>query len=557
MAGLRTTVAVVVAALLLSLLAPRDARADPIFADEFNGAALDPAWTVQNVGSESAYLLSEGQLILHVAKGSDQWAGVNRAPKLLKAQPDGDWTIETKITADTGNHSTFPGLVVYKDAASWLIWGWVSNYWLEASGMVRNSYQQIGAMATKYPYIRVRKAGNDYLFDASDDGVNWTNANVFTDANGVLNGARVGLIAKDWNRPGALPEPSYSVKFDYYREHAGDAMPSLLKGATSQWVATETGASSINKTHTVADVCGTDLGIMFDWRERTYITFGDTKSCKTTNQFVRSNTLAFSSDTDPADGLTFDGWVMDERGGAKEIIPEDIGGTTAIPSSAIAVGDRAYIYYMNVSNWGRYDGFWLCNFASLASADAPDDGTWRKWATTISWSPGDFNQLAVVRGAADPTTLYVFATPCGRYGAVKLMKVDQEKPLDKAAYSYFAGFDANGPVWSPSELRAVNVAGGPSGELSIRYDAALERYLMSYLDSFKSGIVVRESPNPWGPWSAPVVVARTSEYPSLYGSFMKTGFGDGATFYFIMSRFDLYNAFWMKGTLTLPEVRQQ
>jgi hypothetical protein len=526
----------------------RRAEAAITFSDDFSGPSLGPSWTWQNPGPGSSYSLSGGRLNLTVGANNDQWVRTDKAPKLLKNQSNAPWAIETRVASSSGHGSSLSGLIVYKDAANWISIGWLSNYWLEASGIVNNTFTgAVGVSATKFAHLRIRRLDSRYLFDASGDGINWTNVNSFVDAAGALNGARVGFWGKNWDR--ALP---YTVSFDYFREHSGNVMPSPFNGILStSKLAQETGYGSINATE-FADVCGTDLGVMFDWLDRTYVAFGDTRSCLRSERIVRPNTLAFSEgDPNLGDGLHFSDWIKDDDGEAKALFLPDVGATTAIPSGAIGLDERAYIFYMNVTNWDRQGGSWSCNHASIASAQAADHGTWTKHAGTVRWTTGNFNQLSVLKDA-NSSTLYVYGTPCGRFGSVKLMKVLESSILVKGAYQYFAGYNADGSTnWSAAEADAVTVAGGPTGELSIRFNAYLDRYVMTYLDQRKAGIVMRESPAPWGPWSAPVVIAQSAQYPQLYGAFMKSGFdaGGGRIFYYMMSQYGSYNTFWMQTTL--------
>jgi Domain of unknown function (DUF4185)/Beta xylosidase C-terminal Concanavalin A-like domain len=527
----------------IALLSVGFAASGCVFEDNFDPGDLNAAWEWQNPGLTASYSLSNGAFNLNVGKSNDQSMGVDRAPRILKQQNGATWTIETKIASSSGNASTFAGLTVYLDSQNWLLWGWFGNSSLQASGLIGNSYTQpFGVMDSKYPYLRIRKSGSAYYFDASADGVNWTNANVYRDSAGSLVGARVGLLGRDWNAGSGL---SYSVAFDYFRDSGSDLMPSLLSEVGPPVrVAQETGAASINPTDRV-DVCGADLGISFEWQDRTYFAFGDTRSCiKPTLR--RSNVLAFSSDPDPSDGIKFDGWITDSVGAAKEMFREDIAGVTAIPTGGVGVGPNAYLFYMSVTSWDSPPGAWTCNQTSIASARATSPGTWTKNFQTIHWAPGNFNQLAV---AKEGSTLYIWGIPCGRFGSVKLMKVQDTDILRQDAYQYFAGYDPSSqPVWSANEAQAVTVAGGPAGELSVRFNTHLGRFVMTYLDQRKSAIVMRESPRPWGPWSAPVPIVTDPPYSQIYGAFMPETTND-QSFYYMMSQFGPYNTFLMQTTL--------
>ncbi|MGI8419409.1 MAG: DUF4185 domain-containing protein [Candidatus Levyibacteriota bacterium] len=523
---------------------PSAVKASTIFTDNFSTSSLSSVWSWQNPSGTSSYTISKGSFNLTSAKGNDQWINIDKAPKLLKTQPTAPWTIETRILSNNGNANTHGGLVIFKDAQNWIGWGQISNSTLEASGIINNTFTgQFGTMSTKYNYLRIRRVGNTYYFDASANAVNWTNANVYTDINNNLSGARLGFFAKNWNS--GTFAPNYTMKFDYYKEDNTDLMPMMLSDVvTTSQIAKETGSDSINHTDTV-NVCGTDLGEMFDWLGKTFIAFGDTNRCD--GQPQQSGSLASTIDTTPADGLTFDGWALDSTGKAARLFVPDSGAITDVSTSGIGIGNTAYLYYMQVTNWSN----WSCNLSSISTANSSDTTKWTKQSGSISWAPGNFNMVSALHVG---TTVYVWGTPCGRIGSVKLMKVADTSLLNKNAYQYFTGYDGSGnATWSTSENSAVAVAGGPAGELSVQFDNWLNRYIMTYLDAQKNAIVLRESPNPWGPWNAPIQIATGSSYPNLYGAFMKSNYqeNNGQTIYYMMSEFGPYNTFWMKTSLNL------
>ena len=511
------------------------------FNDEFDRSGLGPEWTWESPGRTSVYAVSGNLFNLAVTPNNDQWVDFNHAPRILKQPPAAPWTIETKLAGSSGNAATFAGLTVYKDVANWVSFGWLQESSLEFSGIIEGAFTGRIGVSAWYDHLRIRRAGDKYYADASRDGRNWTNVNVFDDTSRALTGARVGVMGKNWDAIGP-----YILSIEYFRQYEQNLMPALLERVQeTRMVAQATGRDSLSQTE-IVNICGTDLGVMFDWQDLTYLAFGDTMDCRPSDR-LSPNALAFSSDTVPIDGLSLDGWIVNRYGEARSIVEPDPGGLTAIPTAAVAVGENAYIFYMNVTDWQP----WTCDRSRIIAAHASDHGAWTKQSAI--WEPGNFNQLAILRDAEPgSTTLYLFGTPCGRAGSVKLMKVDEASIVSKDAYRYFAGFDPEGvPVWSADEESAVTVAGGPAGEMSAVYNPFLGRYILTYLDETKAGIVMREAAAPWGPWSPPVVIARSDVYPQLYGAFMKAGMerDDGRTFYYMMSLFGPYNTFWMETTL--------
>ncbi|NHK32188.1 MAG: DUF4185 domain-containing protein [Asgard group archaeon] len=320
-----------------------------------------------------------------------------------------------------------------------------------------------------------------------------------------------------------------------------------------------TGEEAVSDS-TLYDVNGTDLGIIVKHTGKYYYIFGDTFGCGYylgTNW--RSNTIAYSTDSDPSDGITLDGWILDPPTGyAKELISSakiDYVEMTCIPTTAISLDGNIYIYYMSVSHWGFIGGNWDCNNASIAVSI--DNGQTFTKMDNISWS-GDSNfvQFGVAQKSDSLTPeeyIYLLATPSGRFGACYLCRVPHEDILDKSGYEYFSGLDvAENPIWVSNELDADTIFSSPVGELSVMWNEFLNKWTVYYFDNTQFAIVVRSADNLWGPWSSTQKIVGAIEYPSLYGSFVHPDLieNNGQTVYFVMSIFSVYNTFIMSVDLT-------
>src|SRR5690606_1797138 len=102
--------------------------------------------------------------------------------------------------------------------------------------------------------------------------------------------------------------------------------PFVLEGVSGVTeIAQPTGPDALHDTASVT-VAGTDLGSMVNVGDRTFFLFGDTfgerdpDSIGGQGGFWRSNVAAWTTDDDPADGITFDGWVSDDVGLATALI---------------------------------------------------------------------------------------------------------------------------------------------------------------------------------------------------------------------------------------------
>ncbi|GAA5145863.1 hypothetical protein GCM10025768_03670 [Microbacterium pseudoresistens] len=326
-------------------------------------------------------------------------------------------------------------------------------------------------------------------------------------------------------------------------------------------IAQLTGPGAINDTESVM-VAGTDLGSMVNVGDRTLFLFGDTfgerdpDSTGGQGDMWRSNTGAWTTDDDPADGIEFDGWVDDALGIAAPLIEgdhqgNDAGGeVTKIPTYGFTVGSNIYVSYMSVKHWGAA-GDWDANYAALIVSH--DDGeTWEQ-VEGVQW-PGDsdFVQFAAAQvsdGARD--WVYLWTIPAGRFGNVHLMRVPAtpESVESQAAYEYFAGTDDGDPMWSTELSEAAPVVEGTIGELSVVWSSYLERWLMTYSDG--GDAIIREGVTPWGPWGDPLVLVPGDQYDGLYSPYMNPRYvdDDGRRIYFTLSLWGPYNVFWFSAEL--------
>jgi hypothetical protein len=293
--------------------------------------------------------------------------------------------------------------------------------------------------------------------------------------------------------------------------------------------------AAINQTGADYDVDGTDLGSSFLYNDQVYLLFGDTFANNKTGW--RSNTLAISSDDDPRDGITFDRMIEAFPGYAAELLPakriegEEI---TIIPTYGIAVGDRLFFHYMSVERWGA-PGHWTLGSAGWAWSE--DGGEhWTKDEGAVF--PGDTNwgQVAIVEHEG---FIYLFGIPGGRYGAVRLARVEPALLLDIERYTYWTGSD-----WVADEADAIDLFEAPVGELSVRWNSYYQRWLMMYLIDNEGLVVLRSAPEVVGPWDEPRIVVRATEYPALYAPYIYPKWNDGPEVWFNLSLFGPYNV-WL------------
>lgn len=322
-------------------------------------------------------------------------------------------------------------------------------------------------------------------------------------------------------------------------------------------IAKLTGPESINDTEARFALKATDLGILWDNGSGEILTaFGDSYGSGWTGPGGgvgdpatidwRCNLLLRSKDRNLADGMTLDSAAEDRPGHAEEFLDckkIDRDEHTVIPTGGIAVGKRQYVQYMSVNYWGPA-GSWFTNYSGFAYSD--DNGeTWTKdrgarWQNTKAWD-NNFQMVALVR---DKGYVYMIGTPNGRFGNAHIARVPEKLVLSKSAWRYW-----DGRTWSPKEGAAVPIAIGPISEVSVQWNAHLGKWLMMYLDESRASVVLRSSKELTGPWSGEEVVAKSKDFPGLYGTYMHP-WSSGDDLYFTMSQWDPYNVFLMHTKLT-------
>ena len=318
-----------------------------------------------------------------------------------------------------------------------------------------------------------------------------------------------------------------------------DVLPALPVGMVAQL----TGYGGINDTVARYGVFGTDLGHTFMVGDEMYMIFGDTFGANGSDW--RSSAAAVITDDDPADGLTFDRMIEDRDGHAAELIPSkkiDFDEITVIPTYGVAVGDRLFLHYMSVEHWGD-PGHWDLGSSGWAYSD--DAGqTWTRDAAA-TW-PGDsnFGQVAIEEHDG---YLHIFGIPGGRFGGVHLARTEPKGLLNIDSYEYWTG-----DAWTTGDpAAAATIVPAPVGELSVRWNAHYNTWIMMYLNEDRAAIVLRTADEITGPWSEERVVTTGVDHPALYAPYQLPQWNDGPDIYFTMSMFGPYQVYLMK--TSLPE----
>jgi hypothetical protein len=364
------------------------------------------------------------------------------------------------------------------------------------------------------------------------------------------------------------------------------------------------------------NIYGTDLGIMWDNMQSGdthYIltAFGDTFSGPNMSGNWRSNVLLLSTDTKLYNGLS-----LLQTGPAYQFIPSYPGAlglfgseVTNIPTSGIAVLGNQYVNYMSVKSWDT-PGSWTTNYSAVSVYNPITDkwvvapstirsAGWFRSSTPYVAGSQNFQQAAYVLEPEDQVGtdgiryLYAFGTPSGRQGSAYLSRVAEGSVTDLSQYEYW---DGNSSTWvkgNPAVATAVigsqndtrpiigffvdiandpNVLGGVLGglvgakqggnvsEMSVQYNDYLDKYVVMYGDG-ANNVQMRVADTPEGPWSDPIMVASSVQYPGLYAPMIHPWSGTGeltdaagnpdvSNLYWNMSIWGDYNVVMMKTDLS-------
>lgn len=298
-----------------------------------------------------------------------------------------------------------------------------------------------------------------------------------------------------------------------------------------------TGEYSINQTKTNYGVGGTDLGVMINKGDETFVFFGDTFKNENMADNWRSNVAAVTTDADYTDGILFDRMIVTGTGVAKELLRGkkiDNDEMTKIPTGGICIDDTLYLSFMSVRHWGEA-GYWDCNYGGVAKST--DNGETWEILENLQW-PGDSEFCQMYPVIVDDM-VYVPGISGGRDGVAKMMRVPVSQYEDFNAYEYLTEVKEDGtPVFQkgPEGLEnAVAILQKPVGEMSFLYSEYLEEWLVTYISG--SDIIMRSAKNIWGPYSKAVTIAAQSDFPGLYGAFMNPKYvsEDGKKIAFLMS----------------------
>lgn len=279
---------------------------------------------------------------------------------------------------------------------------------------------------------------------------------------------------------------------------------------------------AFNRTESRFAIRGCDLGSSFEHEDRLYFLFGDTWRVNQTPAELNLDAVAFTTDTDPTQGLhlTFNNkWPfvpgIDQRG-------------FNVPMEGTSWNGDMYVFFTTDSY--QVDGNTLMGRSVLGRST---DGGYnftnlgelsRKKFVNVSVEQQQLGAAAASMLGLPVGTQVLWILGTGRYRASAVyLAVLPLTGLDRLqGLRYWAG----GNHFSGSEDDAVALlCEGDVGELSARWNAILQRWLLMFNSGNPRGILMHSAAEPWGPWSLePVMIFDPTPPP---GASPCDGAGDG------------------------------
>lgn len=220
---------------------PDDTAVTPGADDEFEGSALDTCrWSIVREDVDG-YRVADGMLEIDTSP-TDIYSGSNTGTPniMLQTQPEGDWTVETKVDGSLLNQRFQQGgLIVYGDDDNYVKLDYVTNNQegseinrrleirSEVGGAVQDSPTDVTDFDEDNWFLRLAKEGSTFTGSYSTDGETWESFDAPVVNDGLAD-AGVGVYAL-----GNATESSDPAKFDYFRVLGddGEVAPLVVTGS--------------------------------------------------------------------------------------------------------------------------------------------------------------------------------------------------------------------------------------------------------------------------------------------------------------------------------------
>jgi hypothetical protein len=418
-------------------------------------------------------------------------------------------------------------------------------------GVIIQSDFRPGANGNFEVVVPVRSSLCHFWRDNSDVNLPWRRGQTITDAargwgaliqSNYVSGGHGNLevlaeectqsIAHYWH-PIQTPDPPWLrdaviVAEPYPAKVTGAKKVAQLTGEYDRegWKGSGVPPFAFNRTESRFGIRGCDLGSSFEHEGRLYFLFGDTWRINQTLAELNYDSIAFCTDTDPSKGLhlTFLDQPPLLRG------PNITQGGFDVPLDGISHNGAMYVFFSS-NSYSPADGVTLMGRSVLGrSSDGGANYSYIGQLSTLK-----FINVSVVAGTIDAASadsikmpvgtpvLWIWGT--GRYRAsdlylsvMPLANIDILQPI-----LYYAGDNE----WTSNESDAAPLfCAGDLGEISVRWNPFLSRWLALFNSSNPRGILLHSAPQPWGPWSkSPVMIFDSGALVDLNDPCSGSGYG--------------------------------
>ena len=240
---------------------------------------------------------------------------------------------------------------------------------------------------------------------------------------------------------------------------------------------------------------------------------GEVRDGRRINARLVSNTIAVQTDRVPDEGsLAF--FYRKSAAGLPSAFMEPADGRGWLwPYHGVRTREGLYLFLLQIERGDPVSAFGFRLVATwLGQVDNPDDPPerWRLTQRKVPW--GDERRLFGSSVILQAGFCYIYGTVDETAGGVTakhmiVARAPVEKLGDFTAWRFFAAGD-----WVAEADRAERLCENVAGEFSVSFQPVLNRYVLVYTDGGMSEhIVIRDSPQPFGPWSSPTRVYRCPE----------------------------------------------
>ncbi|MCB4457290.1 Ig-like domain-containing protein, partial [Leisingera sp. McT4-56] len=361
--------------------------------DDFSLGALDPlVWSFAappgaTVTSDTAG--EEAFVRLETPPGDFDPYDTNNGARIVQAAADEDFQIITRWLTSPSEKFQGQGFLVEQDAGTWLRFDVYSNgsklfaYGaVTTDGDTRTKFK-VSLGTTEMPYMRLTRTGDEWTFELSADGSNWTVSRSFTEAITVT---AVGLMSS--SSGGA---PGYIAEADYFENTAAPIVneDDGVSGNTAP-AASDDSASAAHDTAVVLDVLANDSDADGDPLTVTAVT----APSNGTAVINADNTITYTPDAGFTGADSFTYTVSD----GTDIDTATATVTVANPPSQEIISDDFSSGALDPLVW---------SFAAPPGATVASDTAGEEAFIRLETPPGDFdpydtnNGARIVQAAAD------------------------------------------------------------------------------------------------------------------------------------------------------------